>query len=195
MPNSSDTPTTIYISAAPGLAAERDALARTIAELPVTLAWRIFQTPAATETLDREAVQTADLHLLVMGADIRAPVGLEWDNARRAGRPSVAFLKQSVVRTPAGQVFVNQAGVEWHRFIDAADLGRQVQRLLAGHLLRHATHYALTLTEVEQLEALRAIEAGQEAEELAAGEGADSSAVILSRERFVPREGVIVDDR
>jgi hypothetical protein len=195
MPNSSDTPATIYISAAPDLAAERDALARMIAELPVTLAWRIFQTPAATEPLDRDTVQTADLHLLVMGADIRAPVGLEWDLARRAGRPSVTFLKQDVVHTPAGQVFVNQADVAWHRFTDAADLGRQVRRVLAEHLLRHATRYGLTLTEVEQLEALRATEAGTETEGPAEGEGAGSSAVILSRERFVPHEGVVVNDR
>lgn len=110
-------------------------------------------------------------------------------------RPSAAFLKQDVARTPAGHVFVSQAEVAWHRFTDAADLGRQVQRVLAEHLLHHATHYALTLIEVEQLEALRATEAGKETEEPAAGEGAGSSAVILSRERFVPREGVVVNDR
>jgi len=107
----------------------------------------------------------------------------------------VAFLKQDVVRKPAGQVFVNQAGIEWHRFTDAADLSQQVQRILAEHLLHHATHYALTLTDVEQLEALRAAEAGAAAEGPAERQEAGSSAVILSRERFVPREGVVVNDR
>jgi hypothetical protein len=37
-------PVTIYISASPTLMAAREALARMIAELPVTLAWHIVQT-------------------------------------------------------------------------------------------------------------------------------------------------------
>lgn len=192
MSNSVPSPVTIYISAASDLTAERDALARMIADLPVTLAWRIAQTPGEGESLDREAAQAADLHLLVMGTDIRAPVGLEWALVKRAGRPTVAFLKQDVVRTPAGQVFVNQARLSWRRFTDTADLSRQVQRVLAEHLLRHAVQYALTPVEVEQLEALRAAEADTEAEKPAGGEVADHSAVILSRERFVPSEGVAV---
>lgn len=183
---------TLYISAAADLTVERDAVARMIAELPVTLTWRIVQTPANAEPLDREAVQAADLHFLVMGADIRAPVGLEWAIACRAGRPSVAFLKHDVVRTPAGQVFINQAGLTWRRVTDAADLSRQVQRVLAEHLLRHAIRYALTPVEVEKLEALRAADA-EATEKPAEGKGADRSAVILSRERFVPSEGVTID--
>lgn len=184
---------TIYVSAAPKLAAERDALARTIADLPVTLAWRIVQTPAQAEPLDRETLQAADLHVLVMGSDIRAPVGLERALVRRAGRPTVAFLKRGVLHTPAGQAFVRQTDVEWQRYTDVADLRRQVQRLLAEHLLRHAAQYALTSLEVEQLDALREGEA-EGAKENGEREVADHSAMILSRERFEPSEGVIVEE-
>jgi len=49
-------PVIIYISAAPNLMAEREALARMIAELPVTLAWHIVQTPAEAEPLDLESL-------------------------------------------------------------------------------------------------------------------------------------------
>ena len=107
-----DTAVTIYISAATDLRMERDALARMIAELPVTVVWRVFQTPSGTEPLDVEALQDADLHVVILGGDLRAPVGLELRQVQRAGRPSVAFLKHDVARTPAGQVFVNEAGVE-----------------------------------------------------------------------------------
>jgi hypothetical protein len=185
-------PVVVYISAASDLMAERDALARMIATLPVTLAWRVVQTPLEAEALDLPALQATDLHFLVMGTDIRAPVGLEWDAVRYGQRPSVAFLKQNAARTPAGQVFVHDASVVWQSFTDAADLSRQVRRLVVEHLLQRAARYALTPTEVEQLEALRTVE--KPTDQPAESESAGRSAVILSRERYVPSEGVIVDE-
>ena len=64
--------------------------------------------------------------------------------------------------------------------------------MLARRLARHATRYALSPTEVDQLEALWE----PRASEATAGEegGAGESAVILSRERFRPSEGVPLDD-
>ncbi len=185
-------PVTIYISAASDLMAEREALGRTIAGLPVTLAWRVVQTPIGDETLDLGALRAADLYILVMGGDILAPVGLEWHVARRAGRPSAAFLKTGIPRTPACQVFLHDARVAWRPFTDAADLSRRVERLLAEHFLNDAERYTLTPVEVQELEKLRETEV--EKEEAPEGEGAGRSAVILSRERFVPSEGTIVEE-
>ncbi len=185
-------PVIVYISASAELAAERDALSRMIAALPVTLVWRIVQTPATDEPLDIAAIQSADVHLLVMGQDIRAPVGRELLVARQARRAVRAFLKKGVIRTPAGQEFIKSAGVRWEPFQDARDLSQQVQQWLVKHLLQNAIAYALTSEEVEQLqEMLAAAETEALTEE---GQGADSSAVILSRERFMPSEGVIVEE-
>ena len=185
-------PVTIYISAAADLMAEREALARMVAALPVTLAWRIAQTPVTdADFLDLEALQVADLHLLVMGSDIRAPVGLEERIVSRAGRLSAAFLKRGILRTPAGQVFIKGAGVAWQPFADAADLTRQVQRLLVEHLVSYALRYALTPEEVARLETLTPAE---EPARGAGGKEAGHSAVILSRERFEPSEGVVVGE-
>jgi hypothetical protein len=184
-------PVTIYISAASDLMAEREALGRMIAGLPVTLAWRIMQTPLGAEPLDLEAVQQADLYLLLLGSDIRAPVGLEWHTAAYTGRPISAFLKQGLARTLAGQAFVRNTGVEWQPFSDAAHLRRRVERLLAEFLLRHAVRFTLTPLEVEQLTVL--LKPETETDQPPGGEGTGHSAVILSRERFMPREGVIVD--
>lgn len=184
---------TIHISAASDLMAERETLARMIAALPVTLAWQIVQTPITeAESLNPELLGSADLHFLVMGSDIRAPVGLEWHLVRRAGLPSVAFLKRGVPRTPAGHVFIQDAGVVWRPFADAGDLSRQVQGVLAEHLARQAARYALTPSELEELESLR--KADTSTEEPGRGQEAGHSAVILSRERYEPGEGVIVDD-
>ena len=184
-------PVTVYISAAADLMAEREALARMVAALPVTLAWHIAQTPVTdADSLDLEALKVADLHFLVMGSDIRAPVGLEWRIVSRAHQPSAAFLKRGILRTPAGEVFIKEAGVAWQPFADAADLTRQVQRLLAEHLVSYALRYALTPEEVARLEALPTATAP--AEESGRGKEAGHSAVILSRERFEPSEGVVV---
>jgi hypothetical protein len=184
-------PVTLYISAAADLMAEREALARMVAALPVTLAWRIAQTPVTgTDSLDLEALKNADLHFLVMASDIRAPVGLEWHIVSRAGQPSAAFLKRGVLRTPAGEVFIKGAGVTWQPFAEPADLARQVQRLVVEHLVRHALRYALTPDELARLQALPA--AAVSAEEASRAKEAGHSAVILSRERFEPSGGVVV---
>ena len=185
-------PVTIYISAASDLMAEREVLARMIAGLPVTLAWRVMQTPVSeADSLDLEALQSADLYFLVMGSDIRAPVGLEWRTARRSGRPVAAFLKRGAARTPAGLVFIKDVGVDWQPFKDAEDLRRRVQRVVVEHLVRYAVLYGLAPDEVAQLEALPSDSASD-----ASSQGSETgrSAVILSRERYEPSDGVIVDN-
>lgn len=187
-----NAPATIYISAASDLRTERDTLARTIAELPVTVAWRIQQTPGEGEHVELDALREAGACILVMGSDIRAPVGLEHDMARRAGRPVYAFLKRGVIHTPAGREFARQSDIEWRAFADARDLSRQVRRVLSEHLVRHAAHYALTSSEVERLQALLRDDVPNE--ESAEGRGADHSAVILSRDRFMPRDGTLIDE-
>lgn len=187
-----DSAVTIYISASSELRMERDTVARTVAELPVTVVWHVVQTPVGAGPLDRDALQDADLHLLVLGSDIRAPVGLELQVVRRAGRPSVAFLKQDVARTPAGQVFIKEAGVDWQPFGDVGDLRRQVRRVLARHLVRHASRYALSADEVDKLKAVLNETSADDVEPEEGGAG--DSAVILSRKRFRPSEGVPLDD-
>lgn len=186
------TAITIYVSAASDLRVERDILARTIAELPVSVAWRIQQTPAEGEPVDLDCLRQADVHILVMGGDIRAPVGMERHVTRSAGRPSYAFLKRDVIRTPAGRVFAQQPELSWRAFDDPPDLAAQVRWVLSEHLVRHAPRYALMPGKVELLQALQQNQA--EEDERAEGQGADHSAVIISRDRFVPREGKPIDE-
>lgn len=189
---SQENAVTIYISAASDLRIERDVLARTIAELPVSVVWRVVQTPIASEPLNVEALHDADVHVLIIGSDIRAPVGLELRHVQRARRPSIAFLKHDVARTPAGQVFINETQLDWRRFDSAHDLRRQLQHIVARHLLRHATRYVLSPQDVDQLESLLADDDdGSEQNEEQGGAG--NSAVILSRERFRPSDGIEID--
>jgi hypothetical protein len=127
-----------------------------------------------------------------MGSDIRAPVGLEYLMTRRAHYPVLPYLKRAVLRTPAAQVFINDMKLVWQTFHDAADLSRQVRQVLAEHLVRHAAQYALTPDEVVALDKLSMSDASKE--QVSHGQEAGRSAVILSRERFEPSGGVIVDE-
>ena len=184
---------TLYISAASDLMAEREALARMIADLPVTLPWRIGQSPVEADPIESETVANADLYFVIMGADIRSPVGLELHLARRAGQSIVGFAKQGVAYTPAGQIFMKETKltIGWRPFKTANDLSRQVQRIVVEYLLRQAVRYALTPVEVAQLQQRLTSDVPSDQPN---AEGAGHSAVILSRERFTPSEGVIIEE-
>ena len=77
----------LYISATTDLDFEREVLNRAITEIPTTLAWQITLTPLTHEEPDTQAITEADVHLLLLGGDVRAPIGVEWLAARRAGFP------------------------------------------------------------------------------------------------------------
>jgi hypothetical protein len=183
---------TIYISAAPKLMTERETLARMIAELPVTLSWRIGQTPAHAEPVDTNLLRDADLYFLVMGTDIQAPVGVELHAAQSVGHPVIAFLKQGMARTPAGEIFTKQTRVTWHQFKDATDLSRSVQQIIVEHLLKNALRYTLTPVELTQLQEL--LDSTRTTASTSEGDGTGHSAVLLSPERYTPSDGVVIED-
>lgn len=188
---------TLYISAAPDLRFERDALARSITEIPTSLGWTIKQTPGANREPDLEAVARAHVHLLILGSDIQAPVGLEWATARRAGNTVMLFYKSSVSQTKAAQAFVRDASRygAWQTFDDVEDLRRRVLKLLVDHILDHRARYEIASDEVERLrtwrKALTARAKGKRAVSDVRG-GAEESAVIFTTERYVPSEGKLL---
>lgn len=183
----------LAISAANDLVAERAALGRALPEIPVTLGWRLYQSPLGGEPADLAAVAGADLYFLLLGGDIRAPVGLEWLAAQRAGRATLPFRKQGATPTPAATVFAREVARHqpWRPFRDPLDLRRQVLRLIGDQLLTHALHFALRPAELSALRDWhatldRATAAPTDASETGA------SAVILTPERFSPGEGALV---
>jgi hypothetical protein len=185
----------LYISAASDLALEREVLSRAITEIPTSLGWRIVETPVADEPLDLEAAAQADLHLLILGGDIRAPVGAEWLAARRAGHMPTLFLKQSA-HTPAALFFIRdiERYAAWRPFDDAADLRRQVLTLLVEHILNHAIYYQINPGEFEKLHAWQELETPEKQPVDKTRGGAGASSVILSPERVISSEGKLVGE-
>jgi len=188
----------LYMSAAPDLALERETLNTAIIEIPTSLGWRIKQTPGPDEKLDADAVAHAEVHLLIMGSDIRAPVGAEWLTARQAGRTPRLFLKQGILHTLAATVFINdlERHADWHPYKDIADLRRQVLKLLAEHILDRAEYYRLNPDEFQKLRAWgKQIDKTEKKAVDQTRGGAGASSVVLSPERFTPSEGQLVQHK
>lgn len=185
----------LYISAAPDLRFERDLLARSITEIPTSLGWTIKQTPGSDREPDLEAVADADVHLLMIGSDIQAPVGLEWVASRRAGNAVTLLYKASVPQTQAAQAFVRDLSKhgQWLAFADAAELRTRMLKLLADHLLARAARYDLDDQELKALRQWRKTldDKAKKSVDDRRG-GADESAVILTTERFTPSEGKLL---
>jgi hypothetical protein len=181
----------LYISAGSDLAAEREVVGRAITEIPLDLGWRIFQTPGSGYRVDREAVELADLHLYLLGSDIRAPVGYEWAIAREAGHRPIPLLKTSVSRTPAGLDQVRYIGFQahWFPFQHPSDLRWRILRLLSAYILFRASELELSLVELETLVAWRKRLYVRPVDEETVG-GAGEGGVLLSQKRYVPAEGV-----
>jgi hypothetical protein len=184
-----------YISAAQDLLGEREILARLTIEIPVTLGWKIVQTPIRGEPLDRKMVLNANFHVIILGSDIRAPVGVEWMLARSAPRSPVLFAKSGILRTAAAEDFQRTLAktAHWIAYKDTDELRLQTARLLADHILGEAIRYAL---QPDEFEGLRKWRIGLDEEQISAGEvirgGVSEGAIVLSKERYLPSEGVLL---
>ena len=145
----------LFVSATPDLEPEREIVGQAVARLPVSIGWEIKRTPRRGEPLQPalEAVAACDIYLFLLGQDITAPAGVEWDIARRSGKKPLAFLKD-VLHTPAAQVFIREARVTWTHFASVEELMDLVQVALAEHLLERELEYGLSVVEHEALSAL-----------------------------------------
>ena len=193
----------LFVTAAPDLEPEREAIGKAIAQLPVSLGWEIKRTPRRSEPLPPvlEAVADCDFYVFLLGTDVTAPVGVEWAAALEADKTPLAFLKD-VPHTPAAQAFVRLAkrsGVRWTPFGDPQELGILVQEALAWRILDRAEVYRLSPVEWETLSALLE---KQHQEKMGRGpeeggqepRGAGGGGVILAPGRDLPPGGVLVEE-
>ncbi len=142
----------LFVSATHDLEAERAAIGRAIADLPVKIGVEIRRTPLHGASYDDifEQIANCDRVYFLMGRDITAPAGAEWHLAWKLER-SILPLRLAVPRTPAAQEFMRMAFVEWTPFHSRAELARLVTLDLT-RILNHPTNrYGLTVPDLELL--------------------------------------------
>ncbi len=187
----------LFVSAGLDLEAEREIIGQAVARLPVSLGWTIKRTPKRGEPLAPalEAVRACDFYVLLIGTDIRAPVGLELITAQRARKATLAFLKEETARTPAARVFIRDAQVSWTPFHSGQELETLIQKALARRILEGADSYAISPVEWETLSALVEQPSREEmAEEPEEAGGAGGGGVIIAPGRDLPPGGVLVGE-
>lgn len=185
----------LYISAADDLQIERDFLSRMVTEIPVTLGWRIILSPLKGKKIDEIFVEGADIHILVLGTDIRAPIGFEWFLSRRAGKTPILFFKKNVRQTYAARDFIRTLSHHgsWLTYDSLAGFRIQSLHRIGNLLLKNADYFDLRPAEMEKLSSFlkdnERIESNQ-VEVLDGGAGDNS--VIISPERYIPKDGVLI---
>ncbi|HEY64794.1 MAG TPA: hypothetical protein G4O02_09510 [Caldilineae bacterium] len=186
----------LFVSAGPDLDVEREVIGRVVAALPVQLGWEIKRTPppgkATPSGLD--VVARCDLFFLIIGHDISAPVGVEWDTARRSGRRVVPLVRRGA-HTPAANIFLRETRLEWQTFESVSELERLVRAALVDVLLERAIDFRLTPEEWEALNRLQAAEEeeGEESSEPPEPAGAGGGGVILGPDDAT-EGGVLIEE-
>ena len=142
----------IFVSATKDLEQERALVGRTLAELPVQVGAEIRRTPASGVDYDTlfELISNVDRIYFLLGRDITAPFGAEWQLALRLERTIIPF-KLHGMRTQAGREFLRIAHAPWKAFNNSRDLGQQIGLDLVDTLLHPENRYGLQLVEVEGL--------------------------------------------
>ena len=179
----------LFVSATRDLEPQRAVIGRAIADLPVRVGIEIRRTPVdrATPETIFDLIANCDRVYFLLGRDITAPSGSEWDIAHRLERPVLA-LRASVPLTPAAQEFLHLADAEWVTFHDDTELARIVSLDVIDILLHPMNRYGLTPGEVQRLVAYRRT---LDPERVSDGEpgGAEGGAVLLDDLRREPMKG------
>lgn len=188
----------IFVSATNDLEAHRAIIGRTLAELPVKIRAEIRRTPAVGGKYDDiyELIANVDRVYFLLGRDISAPSGAEWDLAWKLER-SVLPLRTPDKLTLAGQEFTRNIFIQWTIFRSATELARIVTQDLIKLLKHPQNRYGLNLNELELLQ-LHARKLEQEVQQAAsmvnAPGGAEGGGVLLDDARREPVEGVLVGE-
>ncbi len=156
----------IYVATTADLEAQRSIIGHLLAQLPVQVGAEIRRCPPQGASYDTlfELISNVDRFYFLMGKDITAPAGVEWDLAMQLQR-HVVPLRQRHPITPSAFLFITQAILqvplrEWRFFDTNLELARHLAQDIIETLLHPQNRYGLTASEVllleQRLQAVRA---------------------------------------
>lgn len=143
----------IYVSAAPEMDPECELLGQRLANLTHSIRWRIKRTPTSGPYAnpDLEALAHSQFYLILLGQDIRAPMGVEWRAAQSEGLSILAYRSTQWTPTPAASVFAHQASLEWREYASPQQFAQDFERRLIRMLIEGTPGYGLSLQDVQEL--------------------------------------------
>ena len=174
----------VFASSSPDLAAEREALGQAMAELPISVSFEIMHTRPGEGADINEAlafIQQCDLYVIVLGADFAAPMGIEWQRAQDALKPTLAYAKREL-HSPSAQKLLRESGVTWTPFESPQALKAHATQALAQVLLDRGEAFGLHVDDIDGL--LGVLGKGDEepSDKSDRREGAGRGGIILGRE-------------
>ena len=173
----------LYISASPEMDAECELAGQSLAQMSKTIQWTIKRTPppGSVEPLDWEALLESKLYLILLGMDIMAPMGVEYEAMQRRGVRAFAYLDRSATASPAASYFARHSGARWSDYQTPQEFAQAFEQALIEELIQGTPGYHLGLPEIEAL-SVRLQEMKEDQEEKPEGEdrrGAGGGGVIL----------------
>ena len=161
-------PIHLYVSCGSDLYAEREAIGRMVAALPMTLGWQISYTPLSSslgqETPDRlelaelgKRIEEFDLFALVLGQDFTAPMGFEARGALARGRRPkggghlIGAYRKECTRSPSARDAVRTLEVSWTPYANLAAFEETFRSDLLRTLLDVGPSLGLILVDVALL--------------------------------------------
>lgn len=172
----------LYVSASAEMEAECELLGQLLAGMPRAVKWVIKRTPGRGEpgNPDLVALKASRFYLILLGMDITAPMGVEWDAAQKTGAAVFAYRKVSVPASPAASFFIGRSGIAWEPYRTPQEFIRHFERALISRLIEGTPGYGLELTDIEELAArLRALEKEEARPEGEERRGAGRGGVIF----------------
>jgi hypothetical protein len=176
-------PIHLFISSSPDLAAEREALGQAVAELPISVGFEIMHTrPGETADIGETLsfIERCDLYAIVLGADFAAPMGIEWQRAQDALKPTLAYAKREM-HSPSAQKLLRETNVAWTPFESPQELKAHATQSLAQLLLDHGETFGLYVDDIDGLLAVLGKEDKGPSDEPDRREGAGRGGIILGR--------------
>ncbi|MFH1086503.1 MAG: hypothetical protein V1772_12170 [Chloroflexota bacterium] len=154
----------LYISAAPDVDSECEALGRLLAEMTKGVRWTIKRTPSPPQRLnpDLHHLRRSHFYLILLGQDVVAPMGVELDAARAAQLLLMPFRSRAATPSPAAAHFYHHSNLHWQWYDTPHEFVRQFERRLLAELIAGTPGYGLDLADIEELSVrLKALEGGE----------------------------------
>ena len=184
----------LFVSATRDLEEERAVIAQALAELPVKVGAEIRRTPVGGLKYDDlyETIANVDRVYFLMGRDITAPAGAEWDLAWKLER-RILPLRTPGPRSPAGERFLRFLPMGWITFRNRAELSHVILLDLVELLLHPENRYGLTMVEQERLLRLHR-RLGEQRAAASASSGKKEETILGAAEGGMAGGGVLLDD-